>query len=198
MTKVNLISVKDNWLLGEQVPETLTDGERGQWIQQQFDQNHIPTQNQKGPDLSTGQEIKSRKKESSSAHTIGTTTEQHILDYDWTNNDISKKMEEWCYTEVSSTFSVVTKHVNIKWSKDTHVSHLIETAFNDCRQQFINGDRKKYIRSECRNIIFEKCNRPKKKKTKEDCKNWQIRIPGDKFKILYNMSQQKLDLFDGL
>jgi hypothetical protein len=181
---VKLKSVKP-FLTNTEMPLHLPDCYRGQYIEQLFIDNGFEINRGKGADLpGIKTDIKSRKIESRSAHSITVCTESHIIKNSYQTSNVYPKFQHWTQPIYSDTFKEIISHKNYDFTK-AEVQKRIEEGYNGCRDQLIAGvdPTQNYIRHKC--IIFERV------KSRKD--SWDIRLPHGEMQKVIALSGSSFD-----
>jgi hypothetical protein len=176
------------FLKGTQIPGGIDDAHRGKYIEKLYEEQGFEINKGRGADFKKEKiDIKSRKLGSSSPHTITTCTEDHLIARSYKNSNVHPKSQRWDQPIYSEIHNEIVRHENYDF-RDLHIQNIIESGYEDCRNQLSAGFSGTFIRSSNGYVVFEKTNRA--------TDSWQVRFPHSAMKKLKSMSKQTLDIFE--
>jgi hypothetical protein len=143
-------TIKNGITVGTEVPIKQKNGNVGRWAEKELSQKGHAVTNEKGVDMPIeGIEIKTRKIESSSPHSVGSMRVQDIVDTPYSISVIREKLQTQYRIGYSDEGQVVTKEGLYDWSDDYVQDRLCE-AYEDGRKQIaadaVNGFHPPYIK----------------------------------------------------
>lgn len=156
MKKARVKTIKDNIEIGAQIPNFSKDFEVGQWVDSQM-ANRGHRVDKSGlvdlPDYEV--DNKSRKKGSHANHTVGSMTIADIIATpDFNNTRYRHKVQNQNQVVYDPNFLEVTDVKLLDMDIELIQEKLAE-GYNDCRQQVIDGDRSKEIKSANGWVVFD-------------------------------------------
>ena len=91
---LNVISLNNAIRVGTTIPMKEYNGNIGHWVEDKLEENGYTVNRQKGIDLiDLGLEVKTRKENSTSGHTIGAMLPVDIINTEWENSNIRNKIQ---------------------------------------------------------------------------------------------------------
>jgi hypothetical protein len=170
------------FLKGTEIPVGIDDAHRGKYIEGLYEEQGFEVNKGLGADFRKEKiDIKSRKLESSSPHTITTCTEDHLIARSYKNSNVYPKAQRWDQPVYSESYHEIVRHENYDF-RDSYIQDIIESGYEDCRSQLVVGVDGTFIRSSNGYVVFEKTNR--------STDSWQVRFPHSAMKKLKGMSKQ--------
>lgn len=170
------------FLGGTEIPVGIDDAHRGKYIETLYEEAGFEVNKGLGADFEDAEiDIKSRKLESRSAHTITTCTEDHIIARNYQDSNVCPKVQRWDQPVYSESYNEIVKHENYDF-RDNYIQGIIQEGYEDCRSQIASGTTDNYIRSQNGYVICERTSR------KDNL--WQVRFPHSAMKKLKGMSKQ--------
>lgn len=171
-------------VVGKQVPKQ-QNGNVGRFIESELQQHGHIVNKGKGVDLPEEElEVKTRKTESTSAHTIGSMTSENIKSTKWKDTDLKKKCQRQYRVSYSDEESVV-KEGQIYDLTDPYIQEKFEEAYEAGRKLIIEGADGNYIRGS-KWGYFEK----------QTDNSYQYRIPHSSMKTILSAAGNNFgDLF---
>jgi hypothetical protein len=187
MTKPSTAKVKSLKipLVGKKVPKQY-HGNVGRFIEKGLAKNGHNVNTGKGIDLpEENLEVKSRKTESTSAHTIGSITREHIKTTPWHDTDLKAKCQRQYRVSYSDNESVI-KEAKIYDLTDPYIQEKFEEGYEAGRKLIIEGNEGDYIRGS-KWGYFEK----------QTDNSYQYRIPHSSMKTILTAAGNNFgDLFE--
>jgi len=171
-------------MVGRTVPKQY-HGNVGRFIEAGLARNGHKVNKGKGIDLpEEGLEVKSRKTESTSAHTIGSVTRDDIKTTSWHDTDLKAKCQRQYRVSYSDNESVI-KEAKIYDLTDPYIQEKFEEGYEAGRKLIIEGDTGDYIRGS-KWGYFEK----------QTDNSYQYRIPHGAMKTILSTANNNFgDLF---
>jgi hypothetical protein len=130
-------------LIGNAISDSY-GGQAGRDVEDMMREKGYPVQNGPGVDvpLYDGFEIKSRDQDATSPQTIATMSPSDVMANDYRNSAVFDKMQK--QYRVYHQNNVVVKNKLYDFSAD-FIQEKIEEAYENCRQELINGNTADYI-----------------------------------------------------
>lgn len=178
---VRVKSIKP-FLQGIEIPAGIDDAHRGKYIEGLYEEHGFEINKGLGADFKKENiDVKSRKLESKSPHTITACTEDHIIARSYENSNVFPKTQRWDQPVYSETFGEIVRHENYDFRSE-HIQEIVKNGYEDCRAQLSKGTYGNFIRSENGFVTLER--NPNNKNS------WQVRFPHSAMKTLKGMSKQ--------
>lgn len=176
------------FLKGTEIPVDIDDAHRGKYIEELYKDKGFDINEGLGADFKKEEiDVKSRKLESRSPYTITTCTEDHLIARSYKDSNVYSKAQRWDQPIYSESYSEIVRHENYDF-RNEYIQEIIESGYEDCRNQLAAGVTGTFIRSNNGYVTFEKTDR--------NTDSWQVRIPHASMKKLKGMAKQVNDLFD--
>lgn len=156
MKKARVKSIKDNIDVGAQIPNFKNDCDVGQWIDYQMAKKGHRVDKSGLVDLPEYEvDNKSRKKGSSANHTVGSMTIDDIIKTpDFNNTRYRHKVQNQNQITYDPDFQEVTDVRLLDMDIDL-IQQKLSEGYTDCRNQLVNGDRSKEIKSANGWVVFD-------------------------------------------
>lgn len=180
MKKPRVKTIKDNIQPGTPIPIAKNDCETGQYVDQLMsNKGHVVDKN--GivdlPELDV--DNKSRKWGSKANHTVGSMTIDNILNTpDFNNTSWRRKVQNQNQVVYNTDFLEVVSVELLDMDIDLIQEKLAE-GYVDCRQQLLNGNRDKEIKSDNGWVVFDGYGHEN---------SYRMRIPNTAMKKIKNIS----------
>ena len=130
--------------VGTELPAQQRYGNIGRWVETELANNGYAVSNDKGVDMpDLGVEVKSRKKESNSNHTVGTMRIDEIIATDYPNSVIYEKFQQQYRVHYSDEGQVVTKEGIYDFS-DNYIQRNVAEAYESGRKKIIENEENGY------------------------------------------------------
>jgi hypothetical protein len=182
-----VIKIKKGIQPGTAVPEKQHAGNIGHWTESKLKADGFKINTGKGVDLpEENLEVKSRKDESNSAHTIGKMTKKDIKSNTWHQSTLKSKCQRQYRVTYSDVDSVVTSS-GIYDFTDPYIQEKFEEAYEQGRQLIQAGNEEPYLRNSQWGYFEKKKN------------SYEFRIPHAAMKKIITASSNSKtfnDLFD--
>lgn len=126
-------TIKNGIEAGTSIPFHQDGGNIGEWVEEQLSNNGHQVSDGNVPDLEDlGVEVKTRKMNSNSKHTIGTMTPKKIARTPYRKSSIFKKMQQHYYIKYDDDLRVVTTSEVLDF-RDELIQEKIEEAYEAAR-----------------------------------------------------------------
>jgi hypothetical protein len=180
MKLARVCTIKNNIELGSRIPNVKNDATVGQWADQELSNKGHKTDKNGVVDLPEyGIDNKTRKKGSKANHTIGSWLIKYILNTpNWKDTPFYQKSRNQNQIEWDPDFMEVSKVKIVDMDIDA-IQEKLEEGYNDVRNQLINGNRKKEIKSQNGWVVLDGYN---------DDKSYRMRITDKAMKKIHNIS----------
>jgi len=133
-------------LVGTSVPKQ-HNGNVGRFVESKLEQVGHNVNKGKGIDLPEEElEVKSRKKKSKSAHSIGSITIDEIKSTAWDNTNLKQKCQRQFRISYDDVKSVISE-AKIYDLTDNYIQEKLKEGYESGRKMIIEGNRNDYIRS---------------------------------------------------
>lgn len=130
---------------GTIVPVKQHAGNVGRWAEQTLANNGHTVSNNKGVDLTDlNVEVKTRKNESTSHHTVATSAIGEIENTDYFNSIVYEKFQQQYRVHYSDQDSIVTEERMFDFT-DPYIQTKMSEGYEIIRQEIRNGNRNPYI-----------------------------------------------------
>jgi hypothetical protein len=188
---MNVTKIKKGIAVGTEVPIRQHYGNVGNWVQEKLTENGYKINTGVGPDLlEYGVEVKSRKIESSSPHTVGSMRIEDIIVTPYDQSHIKDKFQRQYRVKYSDEGQVVTEESVYDLSND-HIQDRIRNAYESGRktiaQNEINGYHPPYVKgTDWGNFEIT-----------ESCNSYRFRIPDHTMRKIEQISKNS-NLFNNL
>lgn len=143
--KAKVVKISHGVPKGTNIPMKQDSGNVGNYIEGCLEDNGYPMNKGKGvdiPDLNL--EVKTRKIESKSAHTIGTESIENIKSLGYSETVVYKKFQQQYRVTYSDTDSVVVDSKVVDFS-DPLIQKEIKEGYDLIRSEILRGNRGTYI-----------------------------------------------------
>lgn len=189
--KAKVSKIKHGIPVGTEIPERQHYGNIGYWIQEQLEDRGYKINTGVGPDLlEYGVEVKSRKIESSSPHTVGSMRIEDIIITPYDQSTIKDKFQTQYRVKYSDEGQVVTEESIYDLSNDyiqNRVREAYETGRKKISQNEINGYHPPYVKgTEWGNFEIT-----------DSCGSYRFRIPDHSMRKIEKISKNS-ELFGNL
>lgn len=145
--KAKVKTIKHGVKPGTIVPIKQHAGNVGRWAEQVLTNNGYILDNSKGVDIpGLNTEVKTRKIESNSAHTIGTMSIESVKTTDYFDSIVCEKFQQQYRIYYSDDRSVVIGDQVVDFS-DPHIQSKISEGYTLIQEKIKNGCRDRYITS---------------------------------------------------
>jgi len=181
--------------VGTIIPMTESGGNIGRWVEDQLEKNGYSVNRQKGIDLhQLGIEVKTRKIDSTSAHTVGSMSPYDIIDNDWLpgNNVFDKVQKQYRVKHQINplTGDNLVVSAQIYDFTDIEIQSKLKESWDHCRQVLVQNPNYtfEYIRGQDKWAYLELQNNG----------YYQFRITSgymDKMEKISNTNKSKLFVF---
>jgi hypothetical protein len=121
-------------------------GNVGKEIEDKLEQYGFEINRGPGTDL-PGLEVKTRKENSSSAHTVGTMTAQAIKNTHWHSSPVRNKIQRQYRVSYNDDGNIVTGAETIDFSS-SYIQKQLERSYESARAKIISSDSASYIRGD--------------------------------------------------
>jgi hypothetical protein len=137
---INVTKIKKGIAVGTEIPERQRYGNVGQWAQDQLIENGYNINTGVGPDLAEmGVEVKTRKIESSSPHTVGSMRIQDIILTPYDQSNICDKFQKQYRVHYSDEGQVVTEE-RLYDLTDEYIQSKIRAAYEAGRKTIARNE----------------------------------------------------------
>ena len=175
--------IKHGVTVGTEIPHKQWYGNIGHWVEDQLKENGYDINSGSGADLlDYGVEIKSRKIESSSPHTVGTQRIEDIIATPYDQSTIKDKFQQQYRVKYSDERQVVTEESIYDFSMDyiqDRVREAYECGRKKIAQNAAQGYHPPYVKgSEWGNFEIT-----------ESCSSYRFRIPNHSMKKIEKISK---------
>ncbi len=147
---MNVTKIKKGIAVGTEIPMRQNSGNVGKWVEDQLSENGYKINSGPGPDLAEyGVEVKSRKIESSSPHTVGSMRINDIISTPYDQSPIKEKFQRQYRVKYSDLGSVVTEEQVYDLSDDfiqDRIREAYEAGREKIAQNEINGYHPPYVK----------------------------------------------------
>lgn len=176
--KAKIKSLKKGVNAGDLVPQSQLNGNNGRYFEKLLANNGHFISNGKGVDMpDQNVEIKTRKSNSTSYHTVGSITLEDIINLPYNQTHLFKKLQSQYRVKYNDEFLVVTD-ASIYDFSDLVIQDKIEKAYEICRKKVIAGNISDWISGS-----------PFGNLEKQNANSWKFRISSNGMKILENMAK---------
>jgi hypothetical protein len=171
-------------LVGTVVPKQ-HNGNVGRFVESKLEQVGHNINKGKGIDLPEEElEVKSRKKKSKSAHTIGSMTIDQIKSTEWDNTDLKQKCQRQFRVSYDDIESVISE-AKIYDLTDPYIQKKLKEGYETGRKMIIEGNKNDYIKGSKWGYFERKTDN-----------SYQFRIPDSSMKSILETSNNNFrDLF---
>jgi hypothetical protein len=144
---VKVTKIKKGIVTGTPVPAKQHGGNIGHWVESELQANGYEINKGKGLDMpKVSIEVKSRKDESNSAHTIGSMTTDDIKTNSWYQSSLHAKCQRQYRVNYSDNDSVVTG-ARVHDFSDDFIQEKFQEAYEAGRHLIINDYKGQYARA---------------------------------------------------
>jgi len=168
---MNVTKIKKGIAVGTEIPMRQNSGNVGYWIEEQLADNGYKINSGIGPDLADyGVEVKSRKIESTSPHTVGSMRISDIISTSYDQSPIKEKFQRQYRVKYSDEAQIVTEERVYDLSDDfiqDQIREAYETGRKKIAQNEIDGYHPPYVKGTSWGN-FE---------ITESCSSYRFRIP---------------------
>ena len=180
---MKVAKIKHGIAVGTEVPERQQYGNVGYWVQEQLEEHGYKINTGSGPDLlEYGVEVKSRKIESSSPHTVGSSRIEDIIVTPYDQSVIKDKFQTQYRVKYSDEGQVVTEE-GIYDLTDEYIQDRVREAYEAGRKKIaqneLNGYHPPYVKgTEWGNFEIT-----------DSCGSYRFRIPDHAMKKIEKISR---------
>lgn len=143
--KVKIKQLKKGIPVGTKVPVKQFAGNVGRWSEDVLTSNGHQINKGRGADMPRADlEVKTRKIESKSPHTIAATSVDDAMKTDYFTSEVCKKFQQQYRVHYSDTDSVVVSERVFDFS-DPYIQEKLNEGYKIIQEEFIKGNRSSYI-----------------------------------------------------
>lgn len=146
----NVIKLNNAIEVGSIIPMKECNGNIGRWVEDKLEENGYSINRGKGIDLENLDiEVKTRKIDSTSGHTVGAMLPQDIINTDWHQSNIRNKIQKQYrvkHKENPLTGDNVVVSAQVYDFTDEEIQTKLKEAWDHCRGVLAQGCTDNYIR----------------------------------------------------
>jgi hypothetical protein len=148
--KFNVVSLNRAIDVGTVIPMEQYNGNIGRWVEDKLEENGYSVNRKKGIDLlSLGLEVKTRKIDSTSGHTVGAMLPQDIISTEWEDSNIRDKIQKQYrvkYNLCEFTGDNLVTSARVYDFTCDEIQNNLKKSWNYCRKVLSQGNTPDYIR----------------------------------------------------
>lgn len=143
--KAKVTKLKKGISVGTKVPSKQFAGNVGRWGEEVLEANGHTINKGRGADMPRANlEVKTRKIESKSPHTIASATISDAMTVDYANSEVYKKFQQQYRVHYSDIDSIVVSERVFDFS-DPYIQEKISEGYKIIQDELIGGNRTSYI-----------------------------------------------------